>query len=210
MFHRALVVAAAIAIAAPLAAQTAQVPQGLKVRVDRSTNASDPDDTPELKVVTMGKGFRVTGGPAGTFWNPTQTASGNYTAKATFNLQQPSNHNNYYGIIFGGSDLEGANQAYNYFVVAQNGSFQVRSRTGDAVTNVQARTTHAAIKQPDQSGKSTNTLEVRVAGDTVSYVVNGTVVHTAPKGTMKTDGIVGVRVNHMLDVQVEDFQVTKQ
>src|SRR5688500_11102670 len=100
MLHRALVVAVALAVVAPVAAQN-QIPQGLKVRVDRSTDASDPDDTPDLKVVTMGKGFRVTGGPAGTFWNPTHTASGNYTIKATFNLQQPSNHNNYYGITFG-------------------------------------------------------------------------------------------------------------
>jgi hypothetical protein len=44
----------------------------------------------------------------------------------------------------------------------------------------------------------------------VSYVVNGTVVHTMPKSGVKTDGIVGVRVNHMLNVHVDGFTVTKQ
>mgnify|MGYP006171849301 CR=1 FL=1 len=116
------------ALAAPAAAQA---PEGLKVRVDRSTNASDPDDTPELKVMTMGKGFHVVGGPAGTFWDPKNMAKGNYTVKATFNLQQPSNHTNYYGLVFGGSDLEGANQSYSYFIVAQNGQYQVRTRMAE-------------------------------------------------------------------------------
>jgi hypothetical protein len=50
---------------------------------------------------------------------------------------------------------------------------------------------------------------VRVAGDTISYVVNGQVVHSAPKGTMKTDGLAGVRINHQLDVLVDGFSVQK-
>ena len=38
---------------------------------------------------------------------------------------------------------------------------------------------------------------MRVNGDTVSYVVNGTVVQSGPKGALKTDGLVGVRINHV-------------
>jgi hypothetical protein len=200
------------ALAVPVAAQ-AQAPEGLKVRVDRSTNAEDPDDTPELKVMTMGKGFHVVGGPAGTFWDPKNTVAGNYTVKATFNLMEPSNHRNYYGIIFGGSDLEGAGQAYNYFMVAQTGELMIRTRTGEKVGNVhpaRGGVKHEAVKIPGADGRSTNELEVRVAGDTVSYVVNGMVVHTMPKSGIKTDGIVGVRVNHMLNVHVDGFTVTKQ
>ena len=44
-------------------------------------------------------------------------------------------------------------------------------------------------------------------GDSVSYVVNNQVVHTMPKGTLKTDGIAGVRVNHVLDMQIEGFEI---
>ena len=75
----------------------AQAPEGWKVRIDRSQNAQDPDNTPNLKFVTMGQGFHVTGGPAGTFWHPAQADAGNFTAKATFTLMKPSGHNNYYG-----------------------------------------------------------------------------------------------------------------
>ena len=194
---------------APLAAQA---PDGWRIRVDRSANAADPDDVPDLKVVSVGKGFRATGGPAGTFWNPANRATGNYTAKATFNLMKPSGHTNYYGLVFGGSELEGAAQKYVYFMVAQDGTFLIRSRAGDQVQDVQARMPHAAVRKPGADGQSTNTLEVRVSGNTVSYVVNGTVVHAGTKSgaTATTDGLVGVRINHVLDVQVENFEVVRQ
>ena len=195
-----------VCLAAPL---LAQAPEGWRMRVDRSEQGEDPDDRPDLQVVSKGKGFQVSGGPAGTFWQPKQTATGNYTAKATFTLNKPSGHTNYYGLIFGGSELEGAKQAYTYFLVAQDGSYIIRRRTGATVNDVQKSTQHAAVKRPDASGRSTNALEVRVAADTVSYIVNGTVVHTAPKSGATTDGFVGVRVNHQLDVLVEDFQVNK-
>jgi hypothetical protein len=201
-----LVLIALVALAAPLAAQA---PDGWSVRVDRSTSASDPDDTPNLKVATVGKGFQVTGGPAGTFWNPANAAAGNFTARASFRLMKPSGHVNYYGLIFGGEDLGGPKQTYIYFLVAQNGTFIIRQRNGDQVTDVQARTPHASIVQPGADGTSTNALEVRVAGNTISYVVNGTVVHTTPKSAAKTDGVAGFRVNHVTEVMVDDFQVQK-
>jgi hypothetical protein len=211
MFLRLVLLVLALGLAAPAAAQA---PEGLKVRVDQSTNAQDPDDTPELKVMAMGKGFHVVGGPAGTFWDPKNAVTGNYTVRATFNLQQPSNHTNYYGLIFGGADLEGANQAYTYFIVAQNGQFQIRTRTGDKVASVhpagRGGVANDAVQRPGANGQSRNTLEVRVMGDTVSYVINDMVVHTTPKSAVKTDGLVGVRVNHMLNVHVDGFTVTKQ
>jgi hypothetical protein len=191
----------------PLAAQS---PEGWMVRIDRSTNAQDPDDTPNLKFVTMGKGMHVTGGPAGTFWNPKNTAMGNFTAKATFNLAKPSGHVNYYGLIVGGEDLGGPKQNYIYFMVAQDGTYAIRHRAGEETHDVQ-RGKHDAIRVPGADGRSSNALEVRVAGNTISYVVNGTVVHTTPKTgmTAKTDGIVGIRVNHQLDVHIDAFEVTK-
>ena len=210
MLSRILLLVLVIALAAPLAAQA---PAGLKVRVDQSTDAQDPDNTPELKVTAMGKGFHVIGGPAGTFWDPKNMATGNYTVRATFNLMEPSNHTNYYGLIFGGAGLEGPNQTYTYFIVAQNGQFQIRTRTGNNVVSVhpagRGGAAHQAIQRPGANGQSTNVLEVRVAADTVSYVVNGMIVHTTPRSAVKTDGLVGVRVNHVLNVHVDGFTVTK-
>ena len=196
-------------LGAPLAAQA---PAGLKVRVDRSTDANDPDNVPNITVMAMGKGFHVIGGPAGTFWDPKNMVAGNYTVKATFNLMQPSEHPNYYGIIFGGSDLDGADQTYNYFIVAQTGQYQVRTRKGPTASSLQPARgglLHDAVQKAGADGRSTNTLEVRVAGDLVSFVVNGTVVHTMPKSAIVTDGIVGVRVNHLLNVHVDGFDITK-
>ena len=71
------------------------------------------------------------------------------------------------------------------------------------------RDANAAVRRPGANGQSSNALEVRVAGDTVSYVINGTVVQSGPKGALKTDGLTGVRVNHVLNVQLEGFEVGK-
>jgi len=206
MLRRCFMLALIASLSTPL---FAQAPAGWRMRVDKSTSAEDPDDRPDLHVMSMGNGFHVQGGPAATFWRPDTTASGNYTLKATFNLMKPSGHTNYYGLIFGGNALDGAAQAYTYFLVAQNGTYIIRTRSGETVTDIQGRTANAAVRQPGANGQSANTLEVRVGGDTISYVVNGTVVHSTPKGSTKTDGLVGVRINHLLDVHVTDFAVTK-
>jgi len=203
------VAALALVAIAPLAAQS---PKGWKVRADRSTSATDPDAAGAITFVAEGSGFHASNPQAAVFWNPANTASGNYTVKGTFTLLKPSSHNNYYGLIFGGSDLDGAQQAYIYFLVAQNGTWLVKRRDGDGRTeNIVTRTPNDAVKKPDASGKSTNLLEVRVGADKVDYVVNGTVVHSTPKSgnTAKTDGIYGIRVNHLLEVQVDGFGVSK-
>jgi hypothetical protein len=189
----------------------AQAPDGWQVRIDRSRNAADPDDVPNVRVTSAGKGFRVTGGPAGTYWNSAHRGTGNFTVRGTFRLMKPSGHTNYYGLIFGGEALEGAKQRYIYFLVAQDGTFIVRQRTGEETRDV-TRMPHPAVRQPGADGTSTNTLEVRVAGNQISYVVNGTVVDTTPRSgaTAQTDGIAGVRINHLLDVQVEAFSVSEE
>lgn len=209
MLHRFLLAVLALAIASPA---IAQAPKGWQMRLDRSTSTSDPDSTPDVKFTEMGPGFHVTGGPASVVWNPANTVTGAYTLTGTFHLMKPSGHVNYYGLVFGGGDLAGSGQNYLYFLVAQNGTFIVKHRAGDATTHdVQARTANAAIAQPNAEGKSVNNLEVRVGADKIDYVVNGTVVHTTPRAgmTARTDGIWGVRVNHLLDVHIEKLAVTK-
>ena len=67
------------------------------------------------------------------------------------------------------------------------------------------------MKMLDASQKATNSLEVRVGADKIDFVVNGTVVHTEPKSgaTAKTDGIYGIRVNHLLEMQIDGFGISK-
>jgi hypothetical protein len=203
--------AAAIALLA-VAPLVAQSPAGWKLRADRSTSASDPDAAGNIKFMTMGKGFHATNPQAAVYWNPANTATGAYTVKGTFTLMKPSGHTNYYGLVFGGSDLEGPNQNYLYFLVAQDGTWLVKRREGDASTkDVAAKAASDAVKKPDATGKSTNALEVRVGADKIDYVVNGTTVHTTPKTglTAKTDGIYGIRVNHQLEVHIDGFAVSR-
>jgi hypothetical protein len=207
MKRYAVIAALALVAAAPL---VAQAPKGWMVRADRSTSASDPDGAGAIKFVAMGTGFHATNPAAAVYWNPANTATGDYTLKGTFTLQKPSGHTNFYGLVFGGEGLEGAGQTYTYFLVGQDGSWLIKKRAGDASTqNVAPRTPNAAVKKPDDTGKSTNALEVRVGGDKVDYVVNGTVVHTMPRAGLKTDGIYGIRVNHLLEVHIDGFAVSK-
>lgn len=208
MKRRLLVILFALAAVLPVAAQG---PKGWKMRVDRSTSASDPDGSGDIKFVSEGSGFHATNPKAAVYWEPARTASRNYTLKGTFTLLKPSGHPNYYGLIFAGSDLDGPQQNYLYFVIAQNGMWLIKHREGDAGTsNVSPKTPNDAVKKPDDTGKSVNALEVRVRPDKVDFVINGTVVHSEPKSgaLAKTDGNVGIRVNHLLDVQIDGFGVT--
>jgi hypothetical protein len=202
------IAALALVAAAPL---IAQAPKGWMVRADRSTSASDPDAAGAIKFVTMGSGFHATNPQAAVYWNPANTASGNYTLKGTFTLIKPSGHTNYYGLVFGGSDLEGAKQEYSYFLVAQDGTWLVKHRNGDAATDVLPKAPNDAVKKPGADGKSINALEVRVGASKIDYVVNGTVVGSTPKGAQapKTDGTYGIRVNHLLEVQIDGLSVAK-
>jgi hypothetical protein len=208
---RYLAVAAAITLIATAATVAAQAP-GWKQRIDRSTDASDPDPAGEVKFMAMAGGFHTANPTAAIFWNPKNTVTGNYTLKATFAQNQRSSHPNHLGLLFAGSNLEGPKQSYIYFTVAQNGTWLVKQRTGDgdANTKVVARGPNAAVVQIDAAGKATNTLEVRAQADKIDYVVNNTVVHSMPKAGVTTDGIYGFRINHALpEVMITGLAVTK-
>jgi hypothetical protein len=189
----------------------AQAPKGWMVRVDRSTNASDPDATGAIKFTAMGSGFHIMSPQAGVYWNPANTVAGNYSLKGTFKLIKTSGFDEYYGLVFGGSDLQGAEQSYLYFMVTDDGTWLVKRRTGASTDSVSEKTSANAVKKPDANGTSTNALEVRVMADKIQFVINGTVVTSMPKtgAIAKTDGIYGIRINHHLEVEVVGFSVSK-
>ena len=188
----------------------AQGTTGWKVRADRSTSASDPDAAGDIKFMAMGAGFHAINPQAAVFWKPGTNASGTYTLKGQFTLMKPSDHTNYYGLVFGGSDLEGPQQTYLYFMVAQDGTFLIKRRNGNATEDVKASEASPAVRRPTANGQSTNELEVRVRPDLIAYSVNGTTVHTTPRTglTAKPDGAYGFRINHRLEVQVANLGVS--
>jgi len=202
----AVALAALLAIAPALA----QAPKGWKLRADHSTDASDPDAAGAIKFVVSGSGFHATNPMAAVYWNPANTATGAYTLKGTFKLIKSTGYDEYYGLIFGGSDLEGASQSYLYFMVTDDGTYLIKRRSGNSSTQTVApKAENAAVKKPDASGMATNALEVRVKADAIDFVINGTVVKSLPKGGLKTDGIYGIRINHQLDVQIDGLGVSK-
>ena len=189
----------------------AQMPKGWMVHGDHSTNAADPDAPGDAKFMMMGSGFHIVSPQAGVYWTPADTASGNYALKGTFKLIKTTGFNEYYGLVFGGSDLQGAQQSYLYFMITDDGTWMVKRRTGSSTDAIMDKTPNAAIKKPDASGMCTNALEVRVTGNKVDFLINGTTVHSMPKtGELaKTDGIYAIRLNHHLEVMVDGFGVSK-
>ena len=186
----------------------AQSPANWKVRPDRSLSALDPDAAGAIKFVTMGTGFHATNPQAAVYWSPANSATGAYTLQGAFTLMKPSGHTNYYGLVFGGRDLDGAQQKYTYFVVAQDGTWLVKRRDGSSTNELAGRMAHAAVKKPGAGGKSTNALEVRVGADKIDFAVNSVVVHSMPKAGVNTDGIYGIRINHLLEVHIDGFGVS--
>jgi len=210
MIRRFYLSALALLIAAPLAAQA---PAGWQLRVDQAANANDPDDVPEVTFTTESSGFQVITGPGAVAWAPGNTATGAYTLKGRFTLKAPSDHNNYYGLVFGAGALESDSQNYLYFLIGQNGSYIVKHRANDTtVHDIVGRTPSDAVRRPGDDGSSVNDLEVRVGADELEFVINGTVVHTQPHTGMaaRTDGMYGVRVNHRIPgVLVEGLAISR-
>ena len=180
-----------------------KLPAGWAARTDRDAPVSG------VKFVKMGEGWHVTSGPAAVYYREADKASGNYKVSASFSAgkgQYPEG----YGLVIGGSDLAGANQQYTYFLVRQDGKFLIKQRKGSSTSNVTSDwTDNAAVKQPGADGKATNELAVAVNGGKASFTVNGKEVYSTDASKIDTNGIVGLRVNHNLDVHVAGFAVSK-
>jgi hypothetical protein len=178
----------------------AALPAGWQVRLDNGS--TQPTG---IQFMTMGSGFHVMTGPAAIFYRADMTKSGSYQAQATFQQMEAAAHPEAYGLFIGGSDLAGANQKYTYFLIRQDGKFLIKKRAGATTPNVQDWTDNAAVKKTEGATKGTNTLAVAVGPDKVRFLVNGTEVHAAAANQVDTSGIVGLRVNHNLNVHVDNF-----
>ena len=83
----------------------------------------------DAKLAQEGDVLQVTTGPAVTYWNPANKATGDYTVKATFTEPKYMNLNNHphpYGIVVAGNDMGTDQQSYLYCAAYGNGNFIVR------------------------------------------------------------------------------------
>ncbi|MCX5760950.1 MAG: hypothetical protein NTW72_05515 [Gemmatimonadetes bacterium] len=173
------------------------------------------------KFAAEGKGMRVTTGPAVSYWNPANTASGNYTVKATFTEPAYMNLNDHphpYGIVIAGNDLGTGEQSLLYCAAYGTGTFIVRGfgpaafRLGDRTPTANAAVHKAAGKGAPVS----QDIAIIVKGDRVECSINGTVVAGYDKaeavgaGKLKSlDGTYGLRFGHNTEVVVTGFSMTK-
>ena len=180
----------------------------------------------DAKLESMGAGgMHVTTGPAITYWNPANVATGNYTVKATFaepKFQGLNSHPHPYGIMIGGNDLGTENASMLYCSAYGNGTFIVRgfapgTPRGTFQVNGARAEANAAIKKVDVGQSVSQEVALSVKGDKVECAVNGTVVGSYDKsavvgaGKLKsTDGVYGIRFGHNTEAHIAGFTMTKQ
>lgn len=112
-----------------------------------------------------------------------------------------------YGIVFGGTVLEGAEaaQAYSYFLVRGDGSFLVKRRAGAETPVVRDWTRHPRINRDADGTGRPNVLEVRVDADSAAFVVNGAEVARVPSAEVGVAGRAGLRIAHDVVVEVRSY-----
>jgi hypothetical protein len=176
----------------------------------------------DAKLAKEGNALHVTTGPAVTYWNPANKATGNYTVKATFNetkYMSLNDHPHPYGIVIAGNDLGTAQQSYLYCTAYGNGTFIVRGFGPEPFQMGGRRPeANAAVHKAAGPGEPvTQEIAMSVKGDKVECAINGTVVAGYDKGAVvtagklkSTDGVYGIRFAHNTDATVTGLTMTKQ
>jgi hypothetical protein len=228
---------AALAIAAVLVIPGATHAQGGKessrgvanggITAPGWTGAVDPTEAQaghtinDTKLAAEGQNLRVTTGPASTYWNPENKASGNYTVRATFTEPKYMNLNDHphpYGIMIAGNDLGTANQSFLYCSAYGDGQFIVRG-FGPTTFHMNGHgEANAAVHKAAAAGAPvTQEIALSVKGDKVECAINGSVVASYPKSALvtagklkSTDGIYGIRFAHNTEGIVSGLAMTKE
>jgi hypothetical protein len=173
------------------------------------------------KFAKDGDAFHVITGPAVTYWNPENKATGDYTVKATFKEPKYMNLNNHphpYGIVIAGNDLGTDQQSYLYCAAYGNGNFIVRG-FGPApfqMNGPRGAADPAVNKAAGPGEPVTQEIAMSVKGDKVECAINNKVVASYNKsdlvmtGKLKsTDGVYGLRFAHNTEALVTALQITK-
>jgi hypothetical protein len=172
------------------------------------------------KLTKAGNVLQVTTGPAVTYWNPKNTAKGDYTVKATFyepKYMSLNNHPHPYGIVIAGNDLGSDQQSYLYCAAYGNGKFIVRGFGPEPFQmNGRGAEDPAVNKAAGVGQPVTQEIAVSVKGDKVECSINNKVVASYDKSSLvapgklkSTDGIYGIRFAHNTEATVTGLKMTK-
>jgi hypothetical protein len=204
-FAPILLLAAATAL--PASGQDLERPEGWLTRFDRD-GMSEADIE---SFVEMPPGWHVTTGPAGIFWHPENVVTGNFRAEMEVFLFDPEGRREAFGMILGGSDLEGPGQDYTYFLLRDGGEYIIKRREGTEAPTVRSWTSDDAILgYADRGNEATarNVLAVEARADEVRFYVNDAEVARVPRSEVGVDGIFGFRVNHQVNLHISRLDVT--
>jgi hypothetical protein len=175
----------------------------------------------DAKLSQEGKDLRVVTGPAVTYWNPANKATGNYTVKATFNEPKFMNLNDHahpYGIMIAGNDLGTPTESYLYCAAYGTGNFIVRGFGPEPfrMNGGRGEPNAAVNKAAGKDQPVTQEIAVSVKGDKVECAINGTVVGSYDKSALvtagklkSTDGVYGLRFAHNTDATVTGLTLIK-
>ncbi|MDZ7691791.1 MAG: hypothetical protein U5K69_11810 [Balneolaceae bacterium] len=188
------------------------VPANWKVRLDNPDEGAiigADQDKADIFFVNMVPGWHITTGPAAIFWHPASTAEGSYRAETVIHLFDPQGRNEAFGLFFGGSNLEEDDQTYSYFLLRNSEEYLIKNRSGSETSIVKSWSHAMAMDQYDENSGSSvrNSLAVEVRDDKATFFVNGNEVTSVPASELNVNGIVGLRINHRLNVHVEDLVV---
>jgi len=172
------------------------------------------------KLAKDGNALHVTTGPAVTYWNPKNTAKGDYTVKATFTelkYMSLNNHPHPYGVMIAGNDLGTDQQSYLYCAAYGNGKFIVRGFGPEPFQmNGKGEEDPAVNKAAGVGQPVTQEIAISVKGDKVECAINNKVVASYDKSALitagklkSTDGIYGIRFAHNTDATVTGLKMTK-
>ena len=190
----------------PDPALSAHLPDGYALQLDRRNRA------PENFVATVNDGeLVVRTGPAGILYRPDQMIDApSYTVRARFSeIDALVGHREGFGLFVGGQDLEGSEARYVYFLVRGDGRYLIKRRAGDSTLEISdGWQPSAAVRAVTVGGAHvTNELAIVADGGRLRFVCNGEPVGDLPIGDLSPQGVVGVRVNHNLQVRIEEFRV---
>jgi hypothetical protein len=170
-----------------------------------------PDEEGSVNSVrfrVMEPGYHVTLGPAAILYRAGDRAEGSFHTLATFQQTRKPEEPEGYGIFFGGQDLSGRGQRYTYFLVRGDGKYLIKQRAGEQTAEVTRGWIESpAVTKVDPTGSAKNLLEIDAKADPskVSFKVNGKTVYAVDAKALQLKGIVGLRINHNLDVHVSGF-----
>jgi hypothetical protein len=189
--------------------------KGWQGKVDAASAAKQGLTINDSKFAQEANDLHVTTGAAASYWNPANTASGDYTVKATFKeAKQTYTHPHPFGIFIGGSKLDTDQQNLLYCVAYRDGTYLVRGFFGGAVTTIAKKAPNEAVaKAASADAPVTQEIAWTVKGSRAECSVNGTVVAGFDKSEIvgpgkleSTDGVYGLRVAHNSDVVVSGLR----